>query len=126
MRFRTATKFILVSFVVVLGTWGISSKNTLAAEGASLLFHPNTGEYYVGGTFDVSIVLNTNNQSINTVRADIKFPQDKIQVVIPALLLPLLKFGLRRLPILILTEPFLFKGEFLLLVLKPVKESLVP
>lgn len=55
-----------------------------AAAGASLLFSPNSGSYLVGSTVDVALILNTNNQAVNAVRADVTFPADKLQVVNPS------------------------------------------
>ena len=55
-----------------------------AAEGASLLFTPATGSFTVGSTFNVSIAVNTGGKSINAVRADVKFPANKLQVVNPS------------------------------------------
>ncbi|MEK7519115.1 MAG: cohesin domain-containing protein, partial [Patescibacteria group bacterium] len=50
----------------------------------SLLFTPATGSFTVGSTFNVSIAVNTGGKSINAVRADIKFPANKLQVVNPS------------------------------------------
>lgn len=55
-----------------------------AAGGASLKISPNTGVYEVGSTVDVSFLLDTGGDSVNTVNADIQFPPDKLQVVNPA------------------------------------------
>jgi hypothetical protein len=55
-----------------------------AADGASLLFTPTTGSFTVGSTFNVSIAVNTGGNSINAIRADIKFPANKLQVVNPS------------------------------------------
>lgn len=53
------------------------------AEGASLFLSPSSGTFYVGSTFNVSVVVNTNGNNINTVRADLKFDPKKLQVVNP-------------------------------------------
>lgn len=54
-----------------------------AAEGASLKISPLTGTYEVGGTVDVSFLVDTGGDAINAVQADIVFPPDKLQVVNP-------------------------------------------
>ena len=43
------------------------------AEGASLYLSPQTGTFFVGSTFDVSIFVNTNENNINAVKVDLKF-----------------------------------------------------
>ncbi len=54
------------------------------ASGASLYLSPNGGTFYIGSTFDVSILLNTSGNSINAIKADLKFDPKKLQVVNPA------------------------------------------
>ncbi len=56
-----------------------------AQTGASLFLSPASGTFTVGSTFTVSVILNTNNQFINAVQADLSFPPDKLQVVSPSL-----------------------------------------
>jgi len=53
------------------------------AEGASFYFSPNSGTFYVGSTFDVSIFVNTGGNNINAVGAEIKFDPKKIQIANP-------------------------------------------
>jgi hypothetical protein len=53
------------------------------AEGASLSLSPKTGTFYVGSTFDVSIMLDTNEQNVNALQLELNFPADKLQVVEP-------------------------------------------
>ncbi|MDZ4244074.1 MAG: cohesin domain-containing protein [Candidatus Doudnabacteria bacterium] len=48
---------------------------------ASMSLGPATGSYVVGSTFDILVSLNTEDQSINALRASINFPPDKLQVV---------------------------------------------
>lgn len=52
--------------------------------GATLYVGPATGTFTVGSTFTVSFYVNTGNQFINVVDADILFPPDKLQVVSPS------------------------------------------
>ena len=54
------------------------------ASGASLYLSPNGGTFYIGSTFDVSILLNTSGNSINAIKADLRFDPKKLQVVNPA------------------------------------------
>jgi hypothetical protein len=54
------------------------------AEGTQLFFSPASGTNLVGSTFDVSVLLNTQGQSINTVQVDIKYPADKLRIVKPS------------------------------------------
>lgn len=56
---------------------------TVHAEGASLKISPTAGVYEVGGLVDVSFIVDTGEQAINAVQADILFPADKLQVVNP-------------------------------------------
>jgi len=51
---------------------------------AKLSLSPLTGSFMVGSTFDVSIVLNTDEVYANTVKVDLKFPADLLQVVTPS------------------------------------------
>ena len=53
------------------------------AAGASLYLSPKSGTFYVGSTFDISIFVNTEGNSINAVQADLKFPPELLQVTSP-------------------------------------------
>lgn len=53
-------------------------------EGSQLFFSPGSGTNTVGSTFDVSVLLNSRGQSINTVQVDVKFPPDKLRIVKPS------------------------------------------
>ncbi len=50
------------------------------AKAASLVLRPGSGNFLVGGTFDLSIVLDTKHVSVNTIEAELLFPRDKIQL----------------------------------------------
>lgn len=54
------------------------------AEAASLLLNPSSGEFTVDQTFPVSIILDTEGETINTVAAYLSFAPDKLQVVSPS------------------------------------------
>ncbi len=71
-----ALVFILASFLLFT--------HSASARGASLYLSPGSGSFYVGSTFDVSILLNTQDVSVNTIEVDLKFPKDKIQIANPS------------------------------------------
>jgi membrane protein YdbS with pleckstrin-like domain len=45
---------------------------------------PSSGSFVVGSTFDVPIWVNSEDQPINAISIDIKFPPDKLQLVSPS------------------------------------------
>ncbi len=51
------------------------------AEGASLYLSPNSGTFYTGNTFNVSIFLNTGGNNVNAAEVDLKFNPQKMQIV---------------------------------------------
>ena len=53
------------------------------AEAATFSITPPEGTYSVGSTFDVSVVLDTQGQSVNAVQMQMSFPSDKLQLVSP-------------------------------------------
>lgn len=53
------------------------------ANAASLSVSPTTGSFPVDETFEVSLFLNTEGESINTIKASLDFPADKLQLVTP-------------------------------------------
>jgi len=77
--FRNLT--LALSFLAVL--FLISPKIADAA-GASFYLSPSAGTFSVGGTFDVSIFVNTGAQEVNTVEVNLKFDPKKIQIANPA------------------------------------------
>jgi hypothetical protein len=48
---------------------------------AALLFAPTTGQFYIGDTVNIALVVNTLNQSINVVEGKITFPSDKLEAI---------------------------------------------
>lgn len=54
------------------------------AEAASLTINPSGGTFTVGSTFSVSLFLNTENESVNTIGASLSFPPDRLQLVSPS------------------------------------------
>lgn len=71
-------KFLLgiVSLCVVFGAG--------EAHAASLSVNPPAGTLVVGNTFDVSLFLDTQGQTINAVEVSLRFPPDKLQLVSPS------------------------------------------
>mgnify|MGYP000159149342 CR=1 FL=1 len=59
-------------------------KATHDGEGALLFIGPSFQNVIVGETFQVSVLLDTNNHTINTIDAKLRFPTDKLQVVSPS------------------------------------------
>ena len=70
--------FILIILII---SFGVAS--VVKAEGASLYLSPQSGTFFVGSTFDVSIFVNTNENNINAVKVDLKFDQRKLQIASP-------------------------------------------
>ena len=70
---------IAISFVLIFIGWSSVAK----AAGASLYLSPNSGTFYVGSTFDVSIFVNTGGEDINAVQTDLKFDSKKLQIASP-------------------------------------------
>lgn len=67
-----------ISFILA-----VFSGLSVRAEGASLYLSPNSGTFFVGSTFDVSVFLNTGGNNINAVRVDLKFDPKKVQIASP-------------------------------------------
>jgi hypothetical protein len=80
-----AFRFALLSGLVASLLFFTSPAGLFAqSEGSQLFFSPSAGTNLVGSTFDVSILINTQNQSINTVQVDVAFPADKLRIVKPS------------------------------------------
>ncbi len=69
-------KNIFLAFFA-LPVFFISSK----AEAANLFFSPAIGNVYVGDTFTVSVLVDTQNTAINSVETTVDFPEDYLDVV---------------------------------------------
>lgn len=55
-----------------------------SAGGAGLFLSPVSGTFLVGGTFDVSVILDTKGVAVNTVEVELSFPPDKLQIASPS------------------------------------------
>ncbi|MDD5145361.1 MAG: cohesin domain-containing protein [Candidatus Pacebacteria bacterium] len=74
--------FLAVLFLIFNFCFLISANNVYAT-GASFYLSPNSGTFYVGNTFDVSIFVNTGSNNINAIQADLKFDPKKLQIASP-------------------------------------------
>jgi len=74
-------KIFLVSFI--LFSLFFIRVDFTEAGGASLYLSPQTGTFFVGSTFDVSIFVNTGENNVNAVEVDLKFDQKKLQIASP-------------------------------------------
>ena len=70
---------LLLVFSLLISLFGYKAQ----ASGASLYISPASDAVFVGSTFDVSILLNSGGNNINTVRVDLKFDPKKIQIASP-------------------------------------------
>ena len=71
-------KYALLAFLFSTFA-GISS-----AQAATLSVSPSGGTFSVGSTYNVSILLNTEGESINVIDIGLRFPSDKIQLISPS------------------------------------------
>src|SRR3989344_3937764 len=79
---RTA-KIGLLCILVITGASGSISLAQTGARSASLFVAPPAGIFTVDSTSTVSIYVNTGDNFINAVEANLSFPPDKLQVVSP-------------------------------------------
>lgn len=54
------------------------------ADQATLFLEPLSGTFFIGSTFDLSVVLDTKGQAVNTVEIALQFPPDKLQLISPS------------------------------------------
>jgi|SRR3989344_2611857 len=57
-----------------------NTPNSEKLAAAILLLTPTTGQFYIGDTISIALLVNTLNQSINAVEGKITFPSDKLEV----------------------------------------------
>lgn len=74
---------VFASLLVALLVFVVHPAPTYAAN-ASLKMSPNGGKFEVGGVFDVSLVLDTGGEAVNTIKAELTFPAQQLQVINPA------------------------------------------
>ena len=68
--------WLLASFLALLFCF-----TPIQAEASTLTVSPPSGTFTVGSTFDVTIFLNTEKESINAIRMRLSFSPDKLQLV---------------------------------------------
>lgn len=73
-------RIFLILIILILSFIGGSSAKAASAE---LYLSPSSGSFLVGSTFSVSVFLNTEENEINVVWAEIKFPPEILQVTSP-------------------------------------------
>ncbi len=71
---------VLFAFVFVL----LFGSLPQPAEASTLVLSPATGTFIVGSTFTVTVLLNTENDAVNTVGTLLTYPADKLQLVSPS------------------------------------------
>ncbi len=69
--------FVIASILLALFGIGMVPKQVSAA---TLSLRPGSGNFLVGGTFDLSVILDTKGESVNTIETELLFPHDKIQL----------------------------------------------
>ncbi|MBU0546771.1 MAG: cohesin domain-containing protein [Patescibacteria group bacterium] len=74
-------KIFLILFIVFLLFF--SRVDFVKAQGASLYLSPQSGTFFVGSIFNISVFVNTEGNSINAVQVDLKFPPNLLQVTSP-------------------------------------------
>ncbi len=74
---------LLIVFFLVIGA-SRSPAPAYGAENASLSLVPAYGAYLVGSTFEVSVLLDTHGNQINTVEVHFTYPPDILQIIKPA------------------------------------------
>lgn len=76
-------KIVLVFIFCIVS--GLAPSFANAADGrAGLFLRPASGSFFVGSTFDLSIVLDTKGASINTAEVEILFPPNLLQIASPS------------------------------------------
>jgi hypothetical protein len=78
-------KNLIIENLLKIGIFGIAAVSIFylipanTAEAAILSLSPPTGTFVIGGTFDVSVFLNTQGESVNAISVFLRFPADKLQ-----------------------------------------------
>lgn len=73
----------LARALVAIGILFLSISSSMA-EAATLRLSPRSGDFLVGGSFDVSLILDTEGAPINIVESELFFPPDKLQLASPS------------------------------------------
>ena len=70
-------------YCYIAGTFFILFFSTNVAHAATLSLQPSAGTFQVGSTFEVSLYLDTQGETVNAVEAILQFSPDKLQVISP-------------------------------------------
>lgn len=81
MTIRRKLKYIFACGLTAFLAFSLVPILPAQAASATLSITPNTGTFVVDSTFDISIYLDTQQQAVNTIELNIKFPADKLQLV---------------------------------------------
>lgn len=76
--------FILSTSAVVALILGWQILGTNIAEAAKFVVTPSSGSHKVGDTFEMTVLLDTEGQTVNAIDMAFAFPPDKLQLVSPA------------------------------------------
>lgn len=77
----------LISSLIFLGGFLFANAQTsypIVLPKSAIFISPGSGTFLVGSTFDISIYVDTNGNSVNAVEANIKFPPNKLAIVKPS------------------------------------------
>ena len=71
-----------LKFTIITIILGLTLSIPVFAMGkADLALSPGSGEHQIGKTFNVSIMANANEETVDTIRALASFPKDRLEVV---------------------------------------------
>lgn len=77
-------KFLLFLGIISCCIFSFGEANAQSQSEVRLSLSPDAGSFLVGSIFDISIILDTDNTSVNTVKVDLGFPSDMLQIVSPS------------------------------------------
>jgi len=80
-KIRPWTKALAVLACAVFAFSVFTGIPTAQAAVATISLSPSSGSFQVDSTFDVSIFLNTQGNSVNTIDLALRYPPDKLQLV---------------------------------------------
>lgn len=78
-------KIIFLKFLSIAGLFALLFLGGAGvANAAALRLNPGIGSVLVGGTFDLSVILDTKGVSVNFLEVELFFPSDKLQLASPS------------------------------------------
>lgn len=78
-------RFFAYALTGILAAFAFIQATPVQASSATMYFSPSAGSFFVGSTFDVSILLNTGGRSVNTAEVELSFPENVIQIANPSI-----------------------------------------